>query len=145
MQKPNIDKATKKTKISRKDLKDSQIILKLLGTAKPHWRSFLLALFFILALSAIEIISPNIVRIAIDDNIQKVAKGLMGKSVALNHIKFLGLLFLGLMLIQFVFSYINTLILSSTGQKIIFELRQKLFAHIQKLPVPYFDKVVVAI
>lgn len=48
---------------------------------------------------------------------------------------------LGLILIiSFILNYIQIYILQYTGQKVMFDLRMKIFAHLQKLNVSFFDK-----
>ena len=52
----------------------------------------------------------------------------------------IGLTFLGIILIGFVFNYIQVYILNYTSQKIIYNIRQELFSHLQKMSLSYFDK-----
>ncbi len=54
--------------------------------------------------------------------------------------KNIGLLLIVLILFGFAFNYIQILILSRTGQTIIYNIRQEVFSHLQKLPLKYFDK-----
>ncbi|MBL0387214.1 ABC transporter ATP-binding protein [Tumebacillus sp. ITR2] len=51
----------------------------------------------------------------------------------------IGYLYLGLILSSFVLNYVQTLILQWTGQRIIFNIRQQLFSHLQKLAISFFD------
>ncbi len=52
----------------------------------------------------------------------------------------IGLIFLLAIIIVFIFNYLQTYILNHTSQKIIFNIRQDLYSHIQSLSVSYFDK-----
>lgn len=52
----------------------------------------------------------------------------------------IGLIFLLAIIIVFIFNYLQTYILNYTSQKIIFNIRQDLYSHIQSLSVSYFDK-----
>lgn len=45
-----------------------------------------------------------------------------------------------LMIAGFVFNYSQILLLSWTGQKIIYDIRQKLFKHVESLSLSFFDK-----
>ena len=45
-----------------------------------------------------------------------------------------------LMLSSFFFNYAQILLLSWTGQKIIFDIRQKVFKHVESLSLSFFDK-----
>jgi ATP-binding cassette subfamily B protein/subfamily B ATP-binding cassette protein MsbA len=52
----------------------------------------------------------------------------------------IGLVFLLAIIIAFVFNYLQVYILNYTSQKIIFNIRQDVFSHIQSLSISYFDK-----
>ena len=119
---------------------DKKIIKRLIKYAVPYWHLFLIALIFISLVSLIEIVRPYIIKIVIDDNIYKAVEGLISIEEARKGILMLSLVFLGLMLLEFIIRYIQTYLLQSTGKKIIMRIRRQLFSHIQKLPVSYFDK-----
>ncbi len=50
------------------------------------------------------------------------------------------LLFIGCLVLIFAFRYAQMYILQYTGQKVMFDMRMNLFAHLQKLNVSFFDK-----
>ncbi len=52
----------------------------------------------------------------------------------------IGILFLILIVVAFVFHYLQIYILNYASKKIIFNLRQDVFSHIQKMSLSYFDK-----
>ena len=51
----------------------------------------------------------------------------------------IGVLFLLILILSFLFSYIQTLILQYTGQKIIYNIRMEVFTHLQGLSLRFFD------
>jgi len=55
-------------------------------------------------------------------------------------IKRISIIFLLTILSSFLLNYIQVYILNYTGQKIIYNMRQELFAHIQKLSLSFFDR-----
>jgi len=55
-------------------------------------------------------------------------------------IKRIALIFLLTILGSFLLNYMQVYILNYTGQKIIYNMRQELFAHIHKLPLSFFDR-----
>ncbi|SCG83095.1 ABC transporter related [Proteiniborus sp. DW1] len=55
-------------------------------------------------------------------------------------LKIIGLIFLAVITLSFVFNYIQVFILNYTSQKIIFNIRQEVFSHLQKMSLSYFDK-----
>ena len=52
----------------------------------------------------------------------------------------ISILFFFVILFTFIFNYLQTLILNYTSQKIIFNIREDLFNHIQSLSISFFDK-----
>ncbi|ASS74842.1 lipid A ABC transporter permease/ATP-binding protein [Tumebacillus algifaecis] len=52
----------------------------------------------------------------------------------------IGMIYLALILGSFVLNYLQTIILQWTGQRIIFNIRQQLFSHLQKLSLAFFDR-----
>lgn len=52
----------------------------------------------------------------------------------------ISIIFLGAIILAFIFNYLQVLILNYTSQKIVFNIRQEIFSHIQSLSIAYFDK-----
>jgi len=52
----------------------------------------------------------------------------------------IGLTLLTIIILGFLFSYIQVYILNYVSQKIIFNIRQEVFTHLQKMSLSYFDK-----
>lgn len=52
----------------------------------------------------------------------------------------IALIFLIAIVLSFAFNYLQVIILNYTSQKIIFNIRQEIFGHIQSLAISYFDK-----
>ena len=122
-------------------LKGNKLFGKLLRLAKPFWKWFLLALILILVIAGVEILRPHIIRILIDDNIQKAVEGEISTDMAEKNVRVLAAYFVFLMLFQFVLNYFQIVILQKTGLKIVQKLRDRLFSHVQKLPFSYFEKI----
>ncbi|MHB1222722.1 MAG: ABC transporter ATP-binding protein [Gemmatimonadaceae bacterium] len=50
------------------------------------------------------------------------------------------LLFAGALVVQFAASYGETMLTALLGQRVMRDLRHDLFAHLQRLPIPFFDR-----
>ncbi len=59
-------------------------------------------------------------------------------------IGFIVLGLLGIIVLNFIFTFVQRIVMEYMGQTIMHELRMKLFRHIQKLPIPYFNRNPVA-
>ncbi|HHV60747.1 MAG TPA: ABC transporter ATP-binding protein [Clostridiaceae bacterium] len=119
---------------------DFKLIKKMSRFAKPYLHLFLAALILILAVSSSRLARPYITKIAIDEYMSKGLSGELPTDSARKGLYTLGVLFFGLVVMEFAFSYLHTYILNLAGKKIVMNLRDRIFRHIQKLPVSYFDK-----
>lgn len=50
------------------------------------------------------------------------------------------LLFLAALVGQFLFTYLETYLTSLLGQRVMRDLRMQIFSHLQRLPIPFFDR-----
>ncbi len=116
------------------------IYKRLIRTGKKYWSRFLAGFLLIIVVSVINLIRPYFMKTAIDDYIKGYVNGAVEIERAISGVEKLALIFLLIMAVEFVFKYLHTYILQKTGKKIIMELRQRVFSHIQKLPVSFFDR-----
>lgn len=58
----------------------------------------------------------------------------------IKNLKMIGIIFLAVIVLSFIFNYTQVFILNYTSQKIIFNIRQEIFSHLQKMSLSYFDK-----
>ncbi|MHB8061649.1 MAG: ABC transporter ATP-binding protein [Ruminiclostridium sp.] len=110
---------------------DTRLMKRLLKFAQGYWRFFLLAVIFLFASTLVELARPFLMGITIDNFIKK------SDIPSLNR---MGIYFIILVVAGFVFNLLQIYVLSHAGQYIIYNIRQLLFAHLQKLPLSYFDK-----
>ena len=110
---------------------DSKLMARLLKFAKKYWHMFLTAVILLIAATVVDLARPYLIGLAIDDYIKK------SNISALNR---MGLYFVILIAAGFLFNLLQIYVLSYAGQYIIYNIRQLLFSHLQKLPLSYFDK-----
>ncbi len=107
-----------------RNMKDSEIIKRLFVYAKPFWKQFLIVLVVIIFSIAYDVISPILV-----GDIEK----LIENDFPLSALYLRVALYAGLLIISVVCSYIQAIILQKIGQKILSNIRQDLFTHIESL------------
>ena len=105
-------------------MKDSEIIRRLLRYAKPYIGSFVFVGFIMLAGIAYDIISPYI--------IGRVT-ALIKEDFELSRLFTLVGLYGGILIVSMVCTYAQAIILQRVGQKIISNMREDLFTHIEEL------------
>jgi ABC-type multidrug transport system fused ATPase/permease subunit len=62
------------------------------------------------------------------------------RSVDIAGIRKLSLLFLGIVVLAFAVAYVNRVLLELVGQRIVYDIRVKLFEHVERLPFSFFDR-----
>lgn len=110
---------------------DARLLRRLAGYLRPYAVPIGAALAMLLAVSALEIVGPLIVRYAID---QQIAKGRTDR---------LGLLvtaYLGTLCAIFAMRYAQTVLMTYVGQRAMMDMRLQLFAHLQRMAIAFFDR-----
>lgn len=106
------------------------VLKRLLAYAKPYWHLILLSLILVLCITGLELYRPILVGRVVDEFITK--KNFAG-------VKHTALIYFGVLMAGFLCNFLQTWILSLTGQNIIYNIRQEVFEHIQKLSLRFFD------
>ncbi|MEW5827089.1 MAG: ABC transporter ATP-binding protein [Candidatus Bipolaricaulota bacterium] len=65
------------------------------------------------------------------------------RGTALANLLRLAILYAFALLVRFVFAVAQAIMLEYTGQRVIYDMRRKIFAHVLRLPVPFFDRMPV--
>ena len=106
------------------------VLRRLLKYAAPYWWQFLLCLMLVLGITLIEIYRPILTGKAID---------LFSESADFSQIAGLSVQYIIVLVLGFLFNFLNTWILQLTGQTIIYNIRQEVFEHVHKLSMRFFD------
>jgi len=127
-------------KRSLREVYDRVIVKRMMVFAKPYWYLFVTALILIFGVTGASLARPYLTKIGIDKYIASSFRGTMPAQEASRGIWRLGILFFVLIIIEFIFGYLQHYILELAGKRIIRDIRHKVFSHIQHLPLSYFDK-----
>ena len=107
-----------------RNMKDTQIIRRLLSYAKPYRKRFLLAFVVMLLSIGYDLLSPLLV-----GRIEALVSG----DFALSSLFSTVAVYAGILLVSVVCTYVQAMILQKTGQQILSQIRLDLFAGIEKL------------
>ncbi len=118
--------ALKKVKDDDSDrhMADGEIIKRLLGYAKPYWKSFILVFIVMLFSIVFELVSPLII-----SDIQAAIK----QDFELSYLFKMVAIYAAILVVSLVCTYLQAMILQKTGQKILSQIRLDVFTHIEKL------------
>lgn len=113
---------------------DARLARRLLHYARPYRGLVAASLLLLLVDGALQLVGPMLTRHVIDVAIPAGdASSIVRLAVA----------FLGALVLQFACSYGETLLTARLGQGIMHDLRMQLYAHLQRLPIAYFDRTPV--
>ncbi len=113
---------------------DSRLMRRLAVFVAPYRTLVLLSLGTLFAAAAVQLVQPYLVKEVIDGFIVKRrAEGLFLPAG----------LFLATLLVDFGLSFLQVYLLERTGQNVVFDMRNAIFAHLQRLPSSFFDRTPV--
>ncbi len=107
-----------------RNMKDGEIVRRLLQYAKPHWKSFVFVIVVMAFSIAYDIVAPLIV-----GYIEEIVKTDFELKSLFTAVAVYG----GVLVISVICTYIQAIVLQKTGQKILSSIREDLFIHIESL------------
>ncbi len=109
---------------------DSVLFKRLLQYFRPYLKYIILAVSLTIFIAALSAVRPRLTQIAIDDNI--VRKDIPGLQLII-------ILLIATLVLQGIIQYAMTYLTSWIGQKIIYDLRKKIYTHVLNLNLKFFD------
>jgi len=110
---------------------DLQIARRLLRYLRPYLRLLIPALILTLLLNLLGVLQPKFTQYAIDWYI--IPRKTQGLTL-------FALVFVGVQLFRFAFSYFQAVLLNSVGQYVMFDLRREIYDKLQHQEVAYYDR-----
>ena len=112
-------------------LYDSSVVTRLAAYGKPFKRAIFLSILGVVLYTAATVAIPRLIGIATDSAI------INDDTQALNII---AIAFAGVLVVHFLANWAHQLLLAQVGQKIIYNLRNDLFVHLQRLPMSFHNR-----
>lgn len=127
---------------------DSRLMKRLLSYLRPYKWQVSGALLAIVLKALADVLGPYLTRTAIDKylasaNASGARSSILDRwlsSQPLVGIAQIAAIYVMLLLLSFVFEYIQTYLMQWTGQQAMFDLRSQIFRHLQQLHVGFYDK-----
>ena len=110
---------------------DAALLRRLLAFLRPYRWLTAGAIGLLLAQSLLALIPPRLTQHALDVAVPRHDLGLLGLLAALS---------LATLLFDFAVEYGGTLLTTYIGQRVMYDLRMGIFAHLQRLSISYFDR-----
>jgi len=128
---------------------DSQLAARLARYVKPYWLQATVAAVSVSLKAGCDVSGPYLVKVAIDRYMTgspSVLTGwLAGRLPAdpFAGLQALAAIYFVLLVISYLFAFVQTYLMQWTGQKIMFDLRRDLFRHMQQMHIGFFDTTAV--
>ena len=127
---------------------DGRLMKRLLGYLAAYRKVTLLAFISIIGASFLQVIPPYLLKVEVDRYLDPgrgapVAAFLdpwLSADPQVGIFQIALLIFLPVLLLAFALEFLQTYTMQFVGQKIMFDLRREVFAHLQRLPLSFFDK-----
>ena len=110
---------------------DARLMSRILRYLRPYWKLLAVSFSFLLLHTGTQLLGPYITKIAID------------RYIANRDIQGLDLMvwaYFGVVLLGFVFLFVQTYATEFTGQRAMHDLRMEVFSHLQRQDMAYFDR-----
>ena len=120
---------------------DRGLMSRLLRYALPHKGLIVLALLLLTFVTLASLVGPFIIQRAIDG---PLSESIIGKktdtAAAFEELLFLASIFLGVSLLLLLLRFAQSLVMANIGQRVVFDLRQKVYDHLLRMPLGYYDR-----
>jgi len=110
---------------------DHRLMRRLLGYLRPYRRLVVVAFLLIFLMGAVDLLPPYLVKQAIDLYI--VPGDLSGLPLVLA-------LYLGALVLSFIFRYTQNMLMQKIGQEVMYDLRRAIYSRLQHQSLSYFDR-----
>jgi ATP-binding cassette, subfamily B, multidrug efflux pump len=119
---------------------DAKILRRLFEYLRPYRWRVVLALALVAIVTPLELAPPKLFQLAIDKDLVPGMRHAITESQAWRGILLISVVFLGVLVFDFLAQYIQIRIMQRVGQQTMYDMRRAIFAHIQRLPMSYFDR-----
>ncbi|MGH9736373.1 MAG: ABC transporter ATP-binding protein [Candidatus Acidiferrales bacterium] len=119
---------------------DTQLTRRLLHYLRPYKWQVVLAVSFTLGVTGMELVPPYAFGYGVDKYMTPGFAGTISHHAAITGLIWVALILTASLLLSFVLQYAQVRIMQSVGQETMYDLRKEIFAHLQHLPMSFFDR-----
>ena len=119
---------------------DSRLMRRLLQYMAPYKWWVVLALGLVAVVTPLELAPPLMFQKAIDGYFVPAMKGTVAEAFAWHGILVISAIYFFILLFDFLAQYAQIRIMQRVGQQTMYDMRNGIFGHLQRLPMAYFDR-----
>ncbi|NQV79381.1 MAG: ABC transporter ATP-binding protein [Alphaproteobacteria bacterium] len=115
---------------------DRQVVRRFMGYVRPFRGAIILAIAAVLTFTATQLAIPLVIRWAIDDALLSDVGGQAMLAIIVG-------VFAAVVVINYAANWLQDWLVGWTGERVIFELRRAMFAHLQNVALTFMDRTEV--
>src|SRR5574337_26322 len=127
---------------------DSRLMRRLLAYLRPYWLVAFLALVAIMLYGVLQSVPPYLLKVEVDRYLdpttQKQLPTFLWRLLSPNPMVGIAqialVLFLPTVLLSFFLEFAQSFAMQLVGQKVMYDLRKQIFAHLQRLQLSFYDR-----
>src|SRR5258705_3432955 len=124
---------------------DGRLMRRLLTYLRPYSWQVIVALVSIILKAGLDVLGPFLTKTAIDKYLSHTTASISIldrwlSSVPMKGIVQLSLLYVGTLVLSFLFEFLQTYYMQWTGQMVMFDLRSQIFRHLQRMHIGFYDR-----
>lgn len=131
--------------VSRKPF-DSRLFLRLLEQARPYWNVIAVSTACLLLNAALQAGIPLLSKIAVDRYLAPAGRSTLPwvdellPTAPMEGLFAVTLIYLAVLVCSLLLEFGQQLLMQWTGQRVMFDLRRRIYSHLQRLDISYFDR-----
>src|ERR1017187_5900334 len=126
---------------------DSRLMRRLMEYLRPYWRMTLFALIATLLYGILQAVPAYLMKVEVDryldpaggQHLPSVLAHFLSRDPAVGLAQIAFALFLPTVFFSFFLEFSQSFAMQLVGQKVMYDLRQQLFLHLQRLELAFFD------
>jgi len=127
---------------------DGRLMRRLLGYLRPYWLVALLALVAIILYGVLQALPPYLLKVEVDRYLDPQGRAelppILDRFLSANPrvgiLQIAFVLFLPTVLLTFLLEFAQSFAMQLVGQRVMYDLRKQLFAHLQRLQLGFYDR-----
>src|SRR5579863_2968726 len=119
---------------------DSRLARRLFRYLRPYRGWVIIAALLTLPVAPLAAIGPKLFEIAVDRYFVPVIHGQILRATAVYGLGWISLIYLVTLVLGFAFMYFQVRVMQKVGQDTMYDMREEIFEHLQRLPISFFDR-----
>ncbi len=119
---------------------DARLFRRLVQYLRPYKWRVIAALVLSVVTASLTIVTPYFTAILLDSFLLPTVRGAIPPELGVRGIQWIAVAFVDTLTLIFVLSVMQVMLMQVVGQQAMFDLRNEIFLHLQRLPISFYDR-----